>query len=350
MSLDITSLGLGGPKSARPVVVGDTLSFNVHPDKFEDLMECVIRWTQNWEARSEKYMVFKATNVTAGDTDPLVPVFVQSSYYDSKFSGTLDDTVAFEVTEEWQYGQSDKTGADRFVVLHNQENKPYQHRFAANLLAKLDNLVHDALCAAGHADIADKLENITETFFGEYLHSYNSVVVQSGDILLVPSELTSYSFGTLKNIEWRKDLIFHESGEYYNFTVPNQTQKGQDILFFIQKEWWDSGSTSDNHISRIATKNKAGQYEFEVDARSQYGQTDQSGKHRWVVYHDKSRDPGQQSFINSMLKIIRRGLPSTLFQTKVVAGIFGLEVENDLEKFIKSVEDLFADHLHTFPN
>ncbi|KAG8678997.1 hypothetical protein FRC09_019351, partial [Ceratobasidium sp. 395] len=56
MSLDITSLGLGGPKSARPVVVGDTLSFNVHPDKFEDLMECVIRWTQNWEARSEKYM------------------------------------------------------------------------------------------------------------------------------------------------------------------------------------------------------------------------------------------------------------------------------------------------------
>ncbi|KAG8752564.1 hypothetical protein FRC12_011888 [Ceratobasidium sp. 428] len=126
MSLDLSILGLGGPKSARPVVIGDTLSFNTQPDREEDFIECDTKWTQDWKPRLEKYVVFKATNVTAGDTQPLVAVFVQKSYYDSRFSEGKDEIRTFEVTEEWQYGQMDKTGAGRFVVLHNPEYKPYQ--------------------------------------------------------------------------------------------------------------------------------------------------------------------------------------------------------------------------------
>ncbi|QRV85631.1 hypothetical protein RhiJN_27681 [Ceratobasidium sp. AG-Ba] len=337
-------LGLDIPKSARPVAIGDTLSFDPHPDKYEDLIECVVQWKQNLQPRSEKYITFKATNQTAGDTEPLVPVFVQKSYYDKLF-GSVKDLATFQVTTEWQYGQADKTGANRFVVLHDRKNRPYQHRFVANLVVELDNLVHDALCAAGHAEIADKLDDITETYFGEFLHSYNSIVVQSGDLLLVPSEQTAFGFGAVKNVAWWQTLITHKTAEYYCFTVPNQTQKGQDVMFFIQKDWWDPSNTgSDHHISKVATKNKNGQYEFRVDAKCQYGESDRSGKYRWVVYHDQTRDPYQHSFINAMLA--KNNTPN---QTQVISGIFGLTLEQRHERLVDTVERWFGDYLHTFP-
>ncbi|KAG8752565.1 hypothetical protein FRC12_011889, partial [Ceratobasidium sp. 428] len=125
------------------------------------------------------------------------------------------------------------------------------------------------------------LENITETYFGDYLQSFGTVVVQSGDILLVPSKPKSYSFGSVRTITWWQSLV-HRKELYYTFTVPNQTQKGQDALFFIQKDWWDADSDSPNHISKVAPLNRNGQYEFKVDSKSQYGQLNRSGQKRWV--------------------------------------------------------------------
>ncbi|KAG8718259.1 hypothetical protein FRC09_012928 [Ceratobasidium sp. 395] len=329
--------------SARPVIIGDTLAFDTYPDREEDLMECNVQWKQDFKPRAEKYMVFKAKNVTAGDTEFIVPVFVQKSYYDETF-GNADGIVEFMVTTKWQYGQRDESGTARFVVLHDQEHKPYQHRFVASWLITAQNLVHDVLCAKGYADLADKIDELGKTYLGDLLHSFDSLVVQSGDVLLVPSVQKSYSFGNLKTITWVQNL-FERSAEYFVFTVVNKSQRGQDVLFFIQKEWWDINSTSDNHISKIATKNVNGEYEFKIDAKSQYGQADETGKNRWVVYHDKGRKPYQHRFVKSVLHSVAQSAA----QGQAVAGIFGLDIGAvGLEGGLNRLEGIFGDYLHTF--
>ncbi|CAE6461815.1 unnamed protein product [Rhizoctonia solani] len=329
--------------STRPVVIGDTLSFDTHPDKDEDLMECTVKWKQDGKERSAKYMVFKAKNVTAGDTDPCVPVFVQTSYYNKTFENS-NGVTEFMITSQWHYGQRDETGADRFVVLHDEENQPYQHRFIASWLINLENLVHDAASAAGYAFYADKLDELGKAYLGDYLHSYSSLVVQSGDVLLVPSKLKFFSFGNLKTIKWMQRGS-ERSAEYYSFSVVNATQKGQDVMFFIQKEWWQSDSTSENHISKIATKNADGQYEFKIDAKSQYGQADKTGKNRWVVYHDKERHPYQHRFVKSIL----HSQADSLAQAQAMAGVFGIKViDVNLKEILDFAGGIFGDSLHTF--
>jgi hypothetical protein len=56
--------------SARPAVVSDILAFETQPDRDEDLILCNVWWQQDNTDRSEKYMVFKAKNVTAGTLRP----------------------------------------------------------------------------------------------------------------------------------------------------------------------------------------------------------------------------------------------------------------------------------------
>ncbi|KAG9121178.1 hypothetical protein FRC07_002980 [Ceratobasidium sp. 392] len=323
--------------SARPVVLGDTLSFDTHPDRDEDLMECAVQWKQEGKPRSEKYMVFKSKNVTAGDTDFLVPVFVQKNFYDETFSNAND----FTITTKWQYGQRDETGAARFVVLQDQENKPYQRRFVASWLDTLENLIHDVLCAKGYADLADQLDDLDKTYLGDPLLPFASLVVQSGDVLLVPSEPKSYNFGNLKTITWVQDLS-KRSAEYYIFTVVNTTQRGQDVIFFIQKEWWDSDDLSLWQFDSLVQK---GEYEFKIDAKSQYGQADGTGKNRWVVHHDKKRKPYQHRFVKSVL----HSAAESAAQAQAIAGIFGINVGGvGLEGILNVAEGIFGDYLHTF--
>ncbi|CAE6458129.1 unnamed protein product [Rhizoctonia solani] len=350
------------PASARPVVIGDILSFDTQPDRDEDIMECTVNWKQDGNDRSDKYMVFKAKNVTAGDTNSLVPVFVQTSYYDKDF-GNARGVVEFTITDAWQFGQRDETGADRFVILHNQDNKPYQHRFVAGWLTKLATTAHGAASAAGYARYADSIDALGKSYLGDYLHPYAPLIVESGDVLLVPSKLPWFSFGNKKTITWRQNLS-QRTAEYYSFTVVNTTQslsfcflmfsveftqyfaEGQDVVFFIQKELWDSDSTADNHISKIATKNANGYYELKMDVKSQYGQVDKTGKGRWVVYHDKGRTPFQHRFVKSLV----HNTVESAVQAQAVAGYLGIKVGGgvDFKEIVKLAEDTFGDYLHTF--
>ncbi|KAH7339964.1 hypothetical protein B0J17DRAFT_380208 [Rhizoctonia solani] len=333
------------PKIARPVALGDILSFDTHPGQAQDLVECVVNWKQEGRDRSEKYMAFKAKNVTAGDTNPLVPVFVQKSYYDKEF-GSATGTTEFTITGKWQYGQRDKTGANRFVVLHDPEHKPYQLRFVEGWIVKLGPTVAKVALAftpfAVYADQVDKLKLI----LGDPLHSFNTVIVQSGDVLLVPAELKSYSFGNAgpRTVEWQQ-TGFKKNADYYCFTVVDTTQEGQDVTFFIQKEWYDSDKSADaSHISKVATKNANGEYEFKIDAKSQYGQIDGTGKGRWVVYHDKGRKPYQHRFAKSVLQSAAN---ASAVQLQDVAARFGFG-SVDLKGLLGFVENYAGDYLHTF--
>ncbi|CAE6532363.1 unnamed protein product [Rhizoctonia solani] len=291
------------PMSPRPVILGDTLSFNASPDRPQDLMECTVNWEEvglqfKLIPHSDRYMVFKAKNKTAKDTDFTVPVFVQKDYYKAAFEGRTG-MVDFEITDKWQYGQRHETGAGRFVVLHDGENnRPFQDRFIAGWLTQVENIIHGVACAANQAKIADPVDVFAKGLIGKHLLSYGvRPAVQINDILLVPSTLKPDS--PIK-ITWVQDH-FHKSADYYKFMVENASYGNQPVQFFIQKDWWDSSSTSEYSISKIAPKNKDGYYQFPVNDKSQYGEADESGQDRWVVYHDRARQPYQGRFVKSQL-------------------------------------------------
>ncbi|QRV94531.1 hypothetical protein RhiJN_22549 [Ceratobasidium sp. AG-Ba] len=338
MDAFLSSLAKQAPKSARPAVLGDVLSFDTHPVIPEDLLECYVDWEQDFNSRSDKYIAFKAQNVTAGDLKPMVRVFVQSDFYAQRF-GDKSGIATFPVTPEWQYGQLNKTGAGRFLVLHDKANTPFQSRFVATLFTQLGSVLHDALCARGYVPIADSLEDIEDEYFGEYLYSFNTVVTQGGDALIIPSAPIQYWFQNPKTITWTHPFST-EHEEYYGFMVPNETQKGQDVMFFIQKEWWDTDNISENHISKIAKKNANGDYRVVIGPKFQYGQADKTGKNRWVVYHDEDRKPPQHCFVKSISETPIDG---------VVGAIFGPQAESALEDTARSLEDLLGyDGLDTF--
>ncbi|CAE6421767.1 unnamed protein product [Rhizoctonia solani] len=256
-------------------------------------------------------MAFKAKNVTAGDTSPLVPVFVQKSYFDKEF-GSATGMAEFTITGKWQYGQRDKTGAARFVVLHDLEHKPYQLRFVEGWIVKLGPPVAKlVLSVTGYGVYADQVDKL-KALLGDPLHSYNTAIVNSGDVLLVPSELKSYSFGNAgpRTVQWKQ--ITMRSADYYCFTVADVTQGGQDVTFFIQKE--------------CSKERKC------------------KGKGRWVVYHDKGRTPYQHRFAKSVLQSAGH---ASATQLQDLADRFGFGGVN-LTGLLNVVENYAGDYLHTF--
>ncbi|KAL0954993.1 hypothetical protein HGRIS_003919 [Hohenbuehelia grisea] len=160
--------------SLHPAKLDDTFVFK----KDAQVLSVNIQWQQSLRQHNELYYTFKAKNTTAGDADFVVPVFVQKSFYDSKF-GSSSGNVEFKITKEWQYGQADKSGKGRFVVLHNKSNKPYQHRFTEGALeafvksgtpitvaTKLFGVSEDN--AKTVQDVIGKIEGV----FGDYLHDF----------------------------------------------------------------------------------------------------------------------------------------------------------------------------------
>jgi len=122
----------------------------------------------------------------------------------------------------------------------------------------------------------------------------NRMPVTKGDILLVPPYEPGARY-TRVTIPWNSYLL-EERGEYYVLIVKNKSKGNADVVFFIQAEWYGPDRGVSRHINKIARLVK-GNYEFTVNTRCQYGQ-DSDGMRRFVVYHDKTRTPGQLNFVD----------------------------------------------------
>ncbi|KDQ52721.1 hypothetical protein JAAARDRAFT_198065 [Jaapia argillacea MUCL 33604] len=122
----------------------------------------------------------------------------------------------------------------------------------------------------------------------------NRMPASKGDVLLVPPYEPNARY-TKVTIAWRSYLL-EERGEYYVLIVKNKSKGDADVVFFIQAEWYGPDRGISRHINKIARLVK-GNYEFTVDTRCQYGQ-DAEGMRRFVVYHDKTRTPGQLNFVD----------------------------------------------------
>ncbi|CAE6532351.1 unnamed protein product [Rhizoctonia solani] len=282
--------------STHPVVVGDKLSFDPRPARAQDLIECTIHWQQG-QPRSDQYMTFKAINKTAEDggaTPPfIVPVFVQKDYYEQLVKSANpgpNGTLEFPITEDWQYGQRFETGAGRFVVLHNKGNTPGQDRFMDTPFTQLLTLLHGAASIAGQAAVADQVDALARAQFNRPLLSYSVLpTVRNGDILRVDAQSAARSTVTVK---WLQESS-RRSETYYQIMATNISLNNKPVKFFVQEDWWSV------NLLNIAVSKENNHFDFMVNGQFQYGQTNDSGHDRWVVYHDRARQPYQHRFIPS---------------------------------------------------
>ncbi|KAL6712884.1 hypothetical protein ACLMJK_009596 [Lecanora helva] len=129
-----------------------------------------VRWSQMFKDRSEEYWVCKYTNKSANSSEENL-IFVQISKLEElknkKFDG---DKLTFKVDDSFQYGQK-KDGTKRFLVYHDKNNKPYQHRFVENTISSLGGKAVDYVSNLGYADV-NKVEDVARHFLGDYLRNF----------------------------------------------------------------------------------------------------------------------------------------------------------------------------------
>ncbi|CUA71994.1 hypothetical protein RSOLAG22IIIB_04853 [Rhizoctonia solani] len=286
--------------STHPVVVGDKLSFHLHPARAQDLIECTINWQQDNKPRSAQYMAFKAINKTAEDggaTPPfIVPVFVQKDPHYAQLIASAtpgpDGTLEFPITEDWQYGQRFETGAGRFVVFHDNSNEPGQDRFMDTPFTQLLTLLHGAASIAGQAETADKVDAIARAQFNRPLLSYSVLpTVRNGDILRVNAQAAARSTVV---VTWLQESS-RRTEKYYQVMATNISLNNQQVKFFVQEDWWGV------NLLNIAVNQGNNHFDFMVNGQFQYGQANDSGTDRWVVYHDRARQPYQHRFVPSII-------------------------------------------------
>ncbi|KAI0043017.1 hypothetical protein FA95DRAFT_1575387 [Auriscalpium vulgare] len=95
--------------------------------------------------------------------------------------------------------------------------------------------------------------------------------VQKGDVLLIPN-----FFG----VQARVTIMWlQHTADYVPIVVYNKSRGDVDVPIFIEAEWFNEA-----HLDA---------YELTIDNKFQYGQKNNGGDQRFVVFHDKSRKLNQ---------------------------------------------------------
>ena len=72
-----------------------------------------------------------------------------------------------------QYGQKNAQGELRFLVYHDQEREPFQHRFIELALGSLMSTKAKAVAEKlGQGSIAGNASDIAKNFVGDYLKTF----------------------------------------------------------------------------------------------------------------------------------------------------------------------------------
>ncbi|KAG8714407.1 hypothetical protein FRC09_017670 [Ceratobasidium sp. 395] len=142
-----------------------------------------------------------------------------------------------------------------------------------------------------------------------------SYIIQSSEVLLIPdNQLIQIT------IDWQQRFQ-SKRANYHTGFVPVKGKSGEEnqVLFFIQSEWYQDSA----HMASLATK--AGDYyELKVDGKSRYGQKNDKGEARFIVYHDTSRNPYQHRFVDQALRQDAFGIGQKVAQIFKVTGVASL--------------------------
>ncbi|KAK4695039.1 hypothetical protein P7C71_g2639, partial [Lecanoromycetidae sp. Uapishka_2] len=119
--------------SAKVVVKGDTLETQAD---FLESAPMMVEWSQKWITRKEKYFFVVFENISQGNDKGRLFIN-EKALAEFKHNPTRDGKIAFKVDEEYQFGQANKEGKERFLVFHDKNNTIYQHRFVNSLWINL---------------------------------------------------------------------------------------------------------------------------------------------------------------------------------------------------------------------
>ncbi|KAJ2913668.1 hypothetical protein MD484_g6768, partial [Candolleomyces efflorescens] len=140
-----------------------------------------VNWSQNLSSRNAEYYCVTADNITLGTQFPL---FIAAEFYKTSTSanpkhitkvGQLQPGEGYKikVNSELQYGQKNAAGELRFVVYHDKERKPYQHRFIETALASVGAAQAQALAQKfGYGGVGDQAASLVKSFVGDYLRTF----------------------------------------------------------------------------------------------------------------------------------------------------------------------------------
>ncbi|KAF7359816.1 hypothetical protein MVEN_00706800 [Mycena venus] len=138
-----------------------------------------VNWQQNLSQHKADYYALTADNITTGEQ---VAFFIATEYYKSSMKANpnhianVGELVAGEgyklkVDNRLQYGQKNAQGELRFIVFHDKERKPYQHRFieavGSATAGKAAEMAKAFVGAAG-----DQIMGQVKCIVGDYLHTF----------------------------------------------------------------------------------------------------------------------------------------------------------------------------------
>ncbi|KAF5660110.1 hypothetical protein FHETE_9081 [Fusarium heterosporum] len=159
---------------------GDILSIPIYTENSEhDKVE--ISWSQQLRNRSARYYVVKAQNQSKGNADVLM--YIEEQFYkDSNtyvyvgnLPGARQEGNAWVVTidDHFQYGEKNKSGESRWIVLHNRDYKIFQHRFLVTTIqSKLSEAIKNLARSFGASELADQIMSSGASFIGQPLRTF----------------------------------------------------------------------------------------------------------------------------------------------------------------------------------
>ncbi|KAF8597172.1 hypothetical protein BDV93DRAFT_562566 [Ceratobasidium sp. AG-I] len=173
----------------------------------------------------------------------------------------------------------------------------------------------------------------------------STYIAKPGDTLLIPcaSTLKGDSTDAMSQVDivWQQNLS-DKRGSYHTGLVQVMGKPGEQVLFFIQSDWYvDGSSVPIHHLSKIT--HKVGDfYQFTINEYSRYGQKNAQGENRFIVFHDNSRSPYQASDTSSLaLRVTALGLGSQ------IATRFGVS-EGIIKDGVDKISAVLGDPLRQF--
>ncbi|KAG8525761.1 uncharacterized protein KY384_000521 [Bacidia gigantensis] len=134
-----------------------------------------IEWSQMWFKRSETYYYIVFKNATQGHDPGRLWVSQKSLQYFKHNPESKDGILAFKVDEDFQYGQENSEGKNRFLVYHDKNNTPYQVILGAIQNHALLTALGDIVSSIGPGILkkaSGEVENQLLKIFGDPLHNF----------------------------------------------------------------------------------------------------------------------------------------------------------------------------------
>ncbi|VBB81971.1 Putative protein of unknown function [Podospora comata] len=159
---------------------GNILSIPAYtPDADSALQE--ITWSQSLRTKKANYYIVKAKNITQNQADVLL--YIQDTFYKDESSPTHlsklpdakkeGDNFIVTINDKFQYGQKNAQGENRWLVLHDKDNKLYQHRFiVATVQGHAAEWAKTLANSFGAGELASQVTSIGKSFVGHYLHTF----------------------------------------------------------------------------------------------------------------------------------------------------------------------------------